>query len=148
MKKALLAASVYFLALFSLGFVLGTIRVTVIAPRFGTLAGTIAEVPIMLIAAFWACRWSIRHWRVPSAITTRLAMTTWFLVLLFVFESILGAALFGRSMNEQWAALATLAGLIGLAAQIIAALLPTIIGMRDPDTGLSAIANASQASRS
>lgn len=148
MKRALLAASVYFLALFSLGFVLGTIRVLFIAPRFGPLAGTIAEVPIMLIAAFWTCRWTIRRWRVSSAITTRLAMTIWFLVLLFAFETILGAALFGRSMNEQWAALATSAGLIGLAAQVIAALLPTTIGKREPDTDPFAIATVSQASRS
>jgi hypothetical protein len=130
-KRALLAASVYFLALFSLGFALGTIRVLLIAPRFGPLAATAAEVPIMLIAAFWACRWSIRRWRVPSAITTRLAMVLWFLVLLFVFETGLGAALFGRTMTEQWAVLATSAGLIGLAAQFIAALLPTVVGRRN-----------------
>lgn len=127
MKRALLAASVYFLALFSLGFALGIIRVLFIAPRFGPLAATAAEVPIMLIAAFWACRWSIRRWRVPSAITTRLAMALWFLLMLFVFETLLGAALFERTMTEQWAALATSAGLIGLAAQVIAALLPIMV---------------------
>lgn len=131
MKRALLAASVYFLALFSLGFALGTIRVVVIAPRFGALAGTIAEVPIMLVAAFWACRWMIRRWRVPSASVTRWAMTIWFLVLLFVFETVLGAALFGRTVVEQWAALATSTGQLGLAAQIVAALFPTMVGRRE-----------------
>jgi hypothetical protein len=130
-KRALLAASVYFLTLFSLGFVLGTIRVIFVAPRFGTFAATIAEVPIMLIAAFWACRWSIRRWQVSGAITTRIAMAIWFLVLLFVFETALGSALFGRTMTEQWAVLATSAGLIGLAAQVIAALLPTMVGRRN-----------------
>lgn len=128
MKRALLAASAYFLALFSLGFALGTIRVVFIAPRFGPLAATIAEVPIMLLAAFWACRWLLRRWRIPNAITTRLAMSVWFLMLLFVFETVLGAALFGRNITEQSAALATSAGLLGLAAQIVAALLPTIVG--------------------
>ncbi len=132
MKRALLAASVYFLALFSLGFALGTIRVLVIAPRFGGLAGTIAEVPIMLVAAFWACRWLIRRWRVPSASVTRWAMTIWFLVLLFVFETVLGEAIFGRTMVQQWAALATSAGLLGLAAQIVAALFPTLVGRHRP----------------
>lgn len=132
MKRALLAASVYFLALFSLGFVLGTIRVVFVSPRFGPVIATIAEVPMMLIAAFWACRWSLLHWRVPSAKTTRWAMAIWFLVLLIVFETVLGAALFGRTMTEQWAALATSAGLIGLAAQVVAALLPTMVGRRDP----------------
>ncbi len=132
MKRALLAASVNFLALFSLGFALGTIRVLVIAPRVGVLAGTIAEVPIMLVAAFWACRWMIRRWRVPSASLARWAMTIWFLVLLLVFETVLGAALFGRTIVQQWAALATTAGLVGLAAQIVAAVLPTLVGRRRP----------------
>jgi hypothetical protein len=131
MNRALLAASVYFLALFSLGFVLGTIRVIFVAPRSGTLAATIAEVPIMLIVAFWACRWSIRRWHVSGAITTRMAMAIWFLVLLFVFETALGSALFGRTMTEQWEVLTTSAGLIGLAAQVIAALLPTMVGRRN-----------------
>ncbi len=130
MKRALLSASVYFLALFSLGFALGTIRVLFIAPRFGPLAATIAEVPIMLIAAFWVCRWAVWRWRVPGAIMTRLVMAIWFLVLLFAFETLLGAALFGRTMTEQWAGLATSAGMMGLAAQIIAALLPTMLGRR------------------
>jgi hypothetical protein len=123
---------VYFVALFSLGFVLGTIRVVFIAPRFGALAGTIVEVPIMLVAAFWACRWTIRRWHVPIASATRWAMTIWFLVLLFVFETILGAALFGRTIAQQWAALATSAAMLGLAAQLVAALLPTLVGRRQP----------------
>jgi hypothetical protein len=129
-KRAILAASVYFLALFSLGFALGTIRVLLIAPRFGPLAATIAEAPIMLIAAFWACRWTIRRWRVPRAIITRLAMALWFLVLLFLFEISMGSALFGRTISEQWAVLATSAGLIGLTAQVISALLPTVVERR------------------
>lgn len=148
MKRALLAATIYFLALFSLGFALGAIRVVFIAPRFGPLAATIAEVPIMLIAAFWFCRWALRRWRVPSASPTRWAMAIWFLVLLFLFETVLGVALFGRTMSEQWAALTTLAGLMGLAAQVITAILPTLIGKREPDADLSAIATAPQEARS
>ena len=130
MKRALLAATVYFLALFSLGFALGTVRVVFIAPRFGPLAATIAEVPIMLIASFWICRWTLRRWRVPSASLIRWVMAAWFLVLLFVFETVLGIALFGRTMTEQWAALATSVGLLGVAAQVIAAILPVILGER------------------
>jgi hypothetical protein len=67
---------------------------------------------------------------VASAIATRLAMAIWFLVLLFVFESVLGAALFDRTIVEQWAVLATSAGLIGLAAQVAASLLPMIVDKR------------------
>jgi hypothetical protein len=130
-KRALIAASAYFLGLFALGFVLGTIRVIFVAPSVGELAATIAEVPVMLAAAYFMCSWAIRHWQVPPAIAVRLAMVPWFLALLFTFEALLGATLFGRSVAAQWAALGSPAGLVGISAQIIAALLPLFVGRGD-----------------
>ena len=127
MKRALTSASAYVLTLFALGFVLGTIRVLFVVPHIGELAATIAEVPVMLTAAYFTCRWAIRRWQVPSTIAIRLAMVLWFLALLFVFETLLGATLFGRSVAEQWTALGSPAGLVGISAQIIAALLPLFV---------------------
>jgi hypothetical protein len=127
LKRALTAGTAYFLILFALGFVLGTLRVVVLAPQFGQLIATTAEVPVMLAAAFYVCRWSVRHWQVPSESAIRWAMVVWFLALLFTFETLLGALLFGRMPTEQWAALATLVGMLGLCAQIIAAILPVFV---------------------
>ena len=127
MKRALTSASAYVLTLFALGFVLGTIRVLFVVPQIGELAATIAEVPVMLTAGYFTCRWAIRRWQVPSTIAIRLAMVLWFLALLFVFEALLGATLFGRSVAEQWTALGSPAGLVGISAQIIAALLPLFV---------------------
>ncbi len=131
MKRAIIASTTFFLALFALGFALGTVRVLLVAPRFGQLAATFAEVPLMLIAAFFSCRWAIRHWQVPCTFAIRWAMVLQFLALLFAFETLLGAALFGRTAGDQWEALATPAGLLGLSAQIVAALFPVIIGRRE-----------------
>ena len=128
LKRALLAGTAYFLALFALGFVLGAIRVMFVAPRFGQLAATSAEVPIMLAAAFFVCRWVILHWQVQRTSAIRWAMVVWFLAALLLFETLLGATLCARTLAEQWAALATSAGLLGLFAQIIAALLPVFVG--------------------
>ena len=128
MKRALIAASGYFVALFALGFVLGTIRVIFVAPRFGELVATIAEAPLMLAAAYFACCWAIRRWQVPPATAIRLAMVPWFLALLFAFEALFGATLFGRSIAEQWISLTSPAGLVGISAQVIAALLPLVVG--------------------
>ncbi len=132
LKRALVAATAYFLALFALGFVLGTIRVVFVAPRFGQLAGTVAEVPVMLTAAYVICRWALNHWRVSPRSAIRWTMVLLFLVLLFIFETLLGLALFGRTLLEQWAALVTLAGVLGLSAQVIAALLPVFVGKGEP----------------
>lgn len=128
MSRALVAGTVYFLALFILGFALGTIRVLLIAPRVGELAATIAEVPVMLAAAFFICRRAIRRWQVPANVSARWMMVLLFLALLILFETLLGAALFGRTIAEQWVGLATPAGCAGLMAQIVAALMPLAVG--------------------
>ena len=133
MKRAMIAATAYFLILFTLGFVLGTIRVTLIVPRIGELPATVAEVPIMLCAAYFACRWALRRWQVPKDLLIRAAMSLWFLLLIVLFESLLGALLFGRTVADQWNTLATPAGLVGLSGQMIAALLPVFVGRRMAD---------------
>ena len=132
MHRALTAATVYFLALFALGFVLGTIRVLFVAPQIGVLGATLVEVPLMLGASFFLCRWVVGRWRVPPDLAARWGMALWFLVLLVLFETLVGAALFGRTLAGIWAGLATPAGLIGLSAQLVAALLPLLIGRREP----------------
>ncbi len=124
MRRALTAATVYFLILFTLGFALGIVRVPQLIPRIGEWAATLAEVPVMLTAAYVLCRWTIRRWRVDRAPAVRWAMVGWFLLLLAVFEIGLGMMLFGQTINEMGAALATPAGALGLTAQVIAALLP------------------------
>jgi hypothetical protein len=131
LKRGLIAASVYFLALFALGFALGTIRVLVVAPRIGEVAATFAEVPVMLAAALFVCRQSIRRWRVSSGLAIRWAMVLWFLALLLLFETLLGAALFGRSLADQWSALTRPVGWLGISAQIMAALLPVFVGRHE-----------------
>jgi hypothetical protein len=130
MKRAIIAATVYFLTLFASGFFLGAIRVLLIAPRFGEFAATLAEVPVMLTAANFTCRWAVRHWQVARAPSLRWIMALWFLLLLAILETLLGTLLFGRTMADQCAALATSAGLVGLSAQGLAALLPLLVGRR------------------
>jgi hypothetical protein len=132
MTRTLISATVYFVALFALGFILGTIRVLFVVPRIGLFGATLAEVPLMLMAAFFMCRWSIERWQVPPTLSLRWAMSLWFLVLLARFETLVGVALFGRTLAGTWAGLATPAGLLGLSAQVIAAVLPLFIGRGNP----------------
>lgn len=127
MTRALIAATVYFLGLFALGFVLGTIRVVFITPSLGEFAAILIEAPIMLIAAYFGCRWTLRRWKVSNRLNTRWAMVFWFLAMLFLFETLLGKMLFGRTLTDQWSAYGTSAGLIGLFAQLIAALLLLVV---------------------
>jgi len=124
LKPALIAGSVYFGVLFALGFALGTVRVLMVAPRIGELAATAAEAPVMLLASWLACGWIVRRWSVPYRLSDRTVMGAWFLGLLLAAELLLGLTLFGRTAAEQWAALTSPAGLLGLAAQLAVALFP------------------------
>lgn len=127
LRRALIAGAVYFLALFGLGFVLGTIRVLILVPYVGELIATAAELPIMLGASFFVCRWVLGRWRVSPTPSIRWMMAIWFLGLLLGFETLLGLTFFGRSISQQWVALLTFAGLLGLSAQILAGLLPVFL---------------------
>lgn len=130
MSRTLTSATVYCLALFAFGFVLGTIRVLFLAPQIGEMGATLLEAPVMLGAAFFLCRWVVGRWLVSPELAARWGMAFWFLVLLFLLETLVGVALFGRTISDTLAELATPAGLIGLTAQVIAALLPLFVGRR------------------
>ncbi|KPF80507.1 hypothetical protein IP88_00010 [alpha proteobacterium AAP81b] len=127
MQRALIAGTAYFAALFALGFVLGAIRVTLVVPQLGMLGATAVEAPIMLAAGWWLCRRTVRHWRVPEALAPRATMALWFVLLLFVVAAMMGLALFWRSLADQGAQLATSAGALGLAAQLVTALFPLVV---------------------
>lgn len=73
------------------------------------------------------CRSAIGRWRVPPALSARVAMALWLLVLLVLFETLAGVALFHRTVAGTWAGLADPAELIGLTAQMIAALLSLLV---------------------
>jgi hypothetical protein len=132
MDRTLTAGTIYFFVLFALGFALGTMRVMFLVPVVGTFSATVAEIPIMLISAFFLCRWTLKHWWVPPEINVRVVMVVWFFALLAIFETALGALLFRQTLTEQWMALKTPAGMLGLSAQSAAAVFPLFVRRDKP----------------
>lgn len=124
MAAALRAGSVYFAVMFALGFVLGTIRVVLLAPGLGAMTATLIELPVMLAASWFVCRWAVARWRVPWRPGARLAMGALAFALLIAAEVVLGTLGFGRSVGEQIAAMLSPEGLAGLAGQLLFALFP------------------------
>jgi hypothetical protein len=60
-----LAILLYFGVVFRVGFLLGTIRVVWLEPRFGPIIATACEAPFLLMAMLVAARW------VPRVLNTR-----------------------------------------------------------------------------
>ncbi|MGL4489923.1 MAG: hypothetical protein ACRCU5_10825 [Rhizobiaceae bacterium] len=116
---------VYFIIIFSLGFLLGTFRVLILLPRMGEVVATLLELPVMLIASWYVSGWLIDRFQVSPSRYYRLLMGGIAFSLLMIAEALLGLA-FGRPLAEQGAALLRPAGALGLAGQLLFGLMPWI----------------------
>ena len=123
------AGALYAIIVFVIGFILGTIRVLLVAPRLGETTAVIIEAPIMLAASWFVCRWSVGRLSVRRTVPARLLMGFVAFLVLMSAEVGLGAVL-GRSLVDQLAGYKSLPGAIGLGAQMIFAMFPVIQVLR------------------
>ncbi|MBS0296954.1 MAG: hypothetical protein JSR45_11630 [Proteobacteria bacterium] len=124
-RPILAAAGLYFALVFAAGFALGTVRVLYAAPRWGELAAVMVEAPLMLLASWLACGVAVRRFAIRGRLAG-LAMGVTAFVLLMTAELALAVLAFGRPPAEFVGAWAAPAGALGLASQIVFALLPAI----------------------
>jgi hypothetical protein len=127
--QATKAGALYAIVVFSIGFILGTIRVLLLAPRLGETTAVIIEAPIMLAASWFVCRWCVDWLNVRRTVPVRSLMSLVGFAVLMSAEVGLGAVL-GRSLADQLATYGSAAGAIGLAAQVIFAMFPVFQGWR------------------
>jgi hypothetical protein len=119
------AGAAYFAIIFSLGFVLGAMRVLVVIPRIGELAATLLEVPVLLAASWFVSGWLIKRLHVGPHTRARLLMGAVAFGLTMIAEPLLGQ-FFGRPLSVQLSALQQPAGMAGLAGQALFGLMPWI----------------------
>jgi hypothetical protein len=124
--RALLAGAAYFAIVFAAGFVLGALRVALVAPLVGETSAVVVELPVILTASWIACGWCVRRFGVARKMAPRLAMGVAAFALLMTAEFALSVLAFGRTPPEFLAALGATPGLIGLAGQILFALFPAV----------------------
>jgi hypothetical protein len=119
---------VYFSLVFAVGFLLGTVRTLFVqdAPSAGRLLGVLIELPIMLGASWFLCRFVIRSFEVAPTVAARAAMGSLAFALLMLGELLVGALLFGRTPGEHFALYRDPSYALGLAAQIAFALMPLV----------------------
>ena len=106
---------------------MGVARTLVIAPRIGTTAAVLLEVPILLAASWVIARRLLRDR--DLALPQRMAVGTIAFVLTMASEVVLSALMRGQSAGEWAAVVATPIGLVGLAGQLGFAAIPALIGM-------------------
>ena len=121
-SAAIRAGIAYGVIGFGFGFVFGIVRTVLVAPRIGAFAAVAIETPLMLATCAPLARWCLGRWAISAHIAA-LAMGFAAFAALMVCEVLLGLA-FGQTPPAMLAAMARPAGLLGLAGQIIFALLP------------------------
>jgi len=115
-------AVVYFLAVFAVGFVLGTLRVTLVVPAVGAPAAELAEIPFMLAVIVFLAWRLVRRWRlgIGSAVVGGVIA----LVLLLGAEFALVGIVRGLTIEQWVASRANVAGAVYAAALAVFMLAP------------------------
>jgi len=124
MNAAWKAGAAYFLLVFAAGFLLGTVRVMLLAPALGETIAVLMELPVMLAISWFTCRLLVQRFSVPATASARLAMGVGAFIYLMLAEAILAITLFGESLAQFIADFSDLPAQLGLAGQIAFALMP------------------------
>jgi hypothetical protein len=130
MTSALKAGCAYFLIVFAIGFVLGTIRVLLVIPRLGDTSAVLLELPVMLALSWIACAWLVRRFAVPPAAGARLTMGALAFALLMVGELLVSVFGFGRTPVEHLGSYRAAGAQLGLVAQLAFAFFPYVQSRR------------------
>jgi hypothetical protein len=128
LPRTILAGAVYWVIVFAFAFVLGALRVQVIAPRLGQVPAVLLETPVLLIASWLASRWTLSRLSVGPSAADRMAVGAVAFGLLMCAELGFSVFVFGRPAAEWLASLRTIPGAIGLGAQIAFGFVPLVQG--------------------
>ena len=97
------AGAVYFIVVVGTGFMLESIRVLWVAPRFGGRIAELMEMPIMLLATIIAARWVVGRFALPPLPGIRLGVGFVALGLLLIAEFTVVLPLRGLTIDEYFA---------------------------------------------
>ena len=121
----------YFALVFAAGFVLGTLRTFVVAPRIDGTTAVLLELPLILGWSWVVAGPLVARLKDQGSTSDRLIMGTLALALLLVFEFILGTWGLMRSAAHKLRAWATAEGLLGLSGQVVFGLLPVVVKRKE-----------------
>lgn len=128
--RSLKAGSLYFTLVFTAGFLLGTIRIFLLAPRIGARTAELLETPVMLLVSYAAARWVIRRLAVPFTLSSRLGMGAIALVLLLAAEFSFVLRLRGMTISQYFATRDPVSGTAYYLALLVFAFMPVVVARR------------------
>jgi hypothetical protein len=134
-RAASQAGIAYTLGVFVFALAVGTIRVTLIAPRLGTLLAVVLEAPIVLAVSWRVSLWCNRRFNVNRDPRTRALMGVVAFSVLMLLELGVSILAFGETLDHYVSKYASTPGVIGLAMQVCFATIPWVQCHLRPGTG-------------
>ena len=128
------AGLAYFAIVFPIAFMFGIFRTLVVAPAIGKLAGVVIELPFLLAVSWMAALWLICRFKVPDSLAARLTMGGVAFAVLMVAEACFSVFVFGQPLKQYLEAYQGAAEQLGLAGQIVFAILPSMQLLRTRPT--------------
>lgn len=116
---------VYWFKVFVVAFALGVVRTFLITPFIGATPAVLLELPIMIYVSYKAAT-GIMTLRLLDLTEKQAVGATAFLLLLCC-EAWLAQSLGGQTSDEWVMSLFSMPGILGLAGQIVFALIPAIV---------------------
>ncbi len=113
----------YVLPVFAVAFVLGALRVTLVAPQIGPLAAVAVELPLVLALSWLVAGRVLSRWPLPPAQRPGMAISSFLILMLLELATALG---FGQTPGQFLTAMATPPGALGLAGQVGFGLIPLV----------------------
>ena len=128
MRNTVEAGAAYFGLVFGAGFLLGSVRVPFLVPRFGERVAELLEMPIQLVVIVFAARYVVRRFALPAAVSVRLRVGLLALGLAIAADLLLAAAMSGGQVGQYLAARDPVSGSVYLVMLLVFALLPLVAG--------------------
>ena len=127
MKQIIKAGFTYFVLVLGAGFILGSIRVPFLMPRFGERFAELLEMPVMFVVIVLAARFITRKFALPTTRSARLGAGFLALFLLLSAELLLVAVLQDRSIGEYIASRDPVSGGVYVAMLGLFSVMPLIL---------------------
>jgi hypothetical protein len=129
-RVALKASMLYFALVFGAGFVLGSIRILWVVPRFGVRMAELMETPIMFVVTIFAARWIVRWLAVPPTRSSRLGMGCIAVSFLLIAEFTLVLWVRGLSIGEYLSTRDPVSGTVYYVMLGVFAIMPLLVARR------------------
>ncbi len=130
------AATTYFALVFGTGFVLGAVRVPLLAPRLGERPAELLEMPWMALAMVLAARLVVRRQLPGCGPLTRAAAGALALAFMVAAELAVGLVLRQLPLREILIGRDPVSGGVYLALLLLYALLPLLLGRGSTTTAV------------